>query len=318
MIYSTVAVVIASYKRPIELEKCLLGLSNQVRAPNEIVVVVRENDENTISVVEKYGVKHVIVQSPGVAAAWQLGYLNVTSEIVAFIDDDAVPHMEWTYKISRHFSNSENLGMLCGRDIIPHQKHINSSKLKVGTITSTGRVLGNHHLGSGEKRPAIIAKGVNMAYRTKVLRQLDLASAVSGRGAQFGTEMFMSLFVISQGFDGLYDPNLTVDHYPADRPLGDSRGAMNFERITQDVVNETAAIQAFASKIQKTTTFARAVLIGTRKHPGFTIFIYLVVTGSNHNAWTLYKTVQKALILGKIKGKLLENKYIRNRFVVMS
>jgi len=92
----TVSVVIVSRERPLALRRCLTGVSQLQFAPFEIVVVA---DPVGLEAAQKLpfanDLKLVPFDEANISAARNLGLTHAAGEIVAFIDDDAVPKSTW-------------------------------------------------------------------------------------------------------------------------------------------------------------------------------------------------------------------------------
>jgi glycosyltransferase involved in cell wall biosynthesis len=213
----SVSVVIPSYHRPENLAKCLTGLFSLESIPDEVVVVRHVDDEKTAALLRTSTnpVKEVVTQKPGTPLARQLGVEVATGDIIAFIDDDAIPHREWLTRLRAAFATS-SVGGVGGRDIV-HQAGIPeaSESNKVGHLTWWGRTIGNHHVGLGGPRSVEFLKGCNAAYRR------DAVGIALGLRGNHGDDMATGLFVHSQGLQLVYDPNILVDHYPGVRPAVD-------------------------------------------------------------------------------------------------
>ena len=91
-----VSVVVPSFGRPAELDRCLAGLGQLFYRPYEIVVVACGAGRAAIS--RHLGSSHVRVDpndGGGVSASRNAGIAAAAGDIVAFIDDDAVPEPTW-------------------------------------------------------------------------------------------------------------------------------------------------------------------------------------------------------------------------------
>ncbi len=108
---SVVAIVCAyTVERYDDLVDCLDGLHRQTRPPDEIVCVIDGNDDlhrDVDRLVEQRGWSDVVVVAndgaPGLSGARNTGLAASSSDIVAFIDDDAVPADTWLAEIVAPF-----------------------------------------------------------------------------------------------------------------------------------------------------------------------------------------------------------------------
>ena len=96
MTHPTVSVVVVSRCRADALTRCLLGLSQLQYAPFEVIVVA---DPGGISAAESLSfaadLKLVPYDRPNISAARNLGLVHAAGDLIAFIDDDAVPEPQW-------------------------------------------------------------------------------------------------------------------------------------------------------------------------------------------------------------------------------
>lgn len=92
----TVSIVIVSRGRPAALRRCLLGISQLQFNSFEVVVV---SDPEGIAAAEGMGfsddLKLLTYDEANISAARNLGITHAAGEVVAFIDDDAVPEPQW-------------------------------------------------------------------------------------------------------------------------------------------------------------------------------------------------------------------------------
>ena len=220
-----VSVVVPTYRRPAELRRCLAGLARQSLSPAETIVVRRSGDEGTRLALEESPrppVRRVVVSKPGVLAAMEAGAAVAGSDIIAFIDDDAVPRPEWLQQLVRHFDDPE-IGGVGGRDLIAGEHAPTGAALEVGMITRWGKLIGNHHLASGAPREVMVLKAVGVAFRRHALA---LPRGLKGEGAQVHFEVGMSLSARRRGWRLVYDPTALVDHEVASRFDADPRARL--------------------------------------------------------------------------------------------
>jgi GT2 family glycosyltransferase len=199
----------------------LAGLAAQRVPPDEVVVVRRASDHATAAALSsKPEVVEAVVGEPGVVAAMRRGVTASRGQIIAFVDDDSVPRSDWIEGLAHAFDDP-TVGGVGGRDVVhsladPEPK----TYLPVGLITAWGKLIGNHHLGSGPARDAMVLKGVNMAFRREALA---LPLGLRGVGAEVHFEVATSLWALGLGWRLVYDPGLAVDHYPGPRFDPDQR-----------------------------------------------------------------------------------------------
>lgn len=108
----TVSVVIVSRGRPEMLKRCLLGVSQQQFVSFEIVVVA-DHDGAAVARQTPFGndLKVVDFDTPNISAARNLGLTHAAGEIVAFIDDDAVPEPDWLHHLTAPAAQTEVAAM---------------------------------------------------------------------------------------------------------------------------------------------------------------------------------------------------------------
>ena len=234
------ALIIPSYARANDLATCLHAATNQTDPFDEIIVALRAGDEPSVRVASEFGVRVATVSEPGVLAAMIAGVQASTCELVAFTDDDAVVPPTHAGRLRRAFADS-TIGGVGGRDClfdgdVPRPTALQS---EVGRITRYGRVIGNHHCGTGAPRPVAMLKGVNSAYRRSLLA---LPTGLRGQGAQAHFEIAVGQWVRQQGATLLYDPSLTVEHHPATRLGDDQREAPNETALFDSAYNLTRSL----------------------------------------------------------------------------
>ena len=217
------SVVIPSYRRPADLRRCLAGVAQQSLKPTQTIVVRRADDVATAALMSES--RHprlvdVVVSESGVLAAMAAGAAVADAEIVAFIDDDAVPRPDWLNRLARHFTDP-TVGGVGGRDVIVRAKAPDPVTLDVGRVTGWGKLVGNHHCGGGEPRRVMVLKAAGMAFRPEALM---LPGGLRGAGAQAHFEVGMSLSALRRGWHLIYDPTAVVDHHVAPRFDADRRG----------------------------------------------------------------------------------------------
>jgi len=170
-----VSVVVVSRDRPTHLALCLRGLSQLYYHPFEIVLV---GDEAAVNVAERMGltdrIKVVRFEEANISAARNAGISVAAGEIVAFIDDDAVPEPTWLDHLIRPFAvlgADAAGGYVLGRNGISLQW---GGRMIDGAAVHTESAV-NEPAGAlveAEPGSAVRTEGTNMAFRRDRLVQL--------------------------------------------------------------------------------------------------------------------------------------------------
>lgn len=281
----TLSVIVPSYRRPDSLRGCLAGLAAQQAPADEVVVAIRSDDDTTAEVVAKHGEAapglHVVAADrPGVVAAMQTGLDSTRGEVVALIDDDAVARPDWTVRLRESFASGAGIAGVGGRDVL----HVNGQTVEgsaavVGRVQWWGRHIGNHHIGVGAPRSVDVLKGVNCAYRGDLLRIVGFDNRLLGAGAQVHWELALGLGLRRAGWTLLYDPAITVDHYPAQRFDADQRETFSFEARFHEAHNETLALLEYLGPTRRLAFAVWAVLAGSRAAPGLAQWMRFALRG---------------------------------------
>ncbi|UIE38668.1 glycosyltransferase family 2 protein [Leptodesmis sichuanensis] len=268
-------VLVPTYRRSQDLARCLAALQQQTRLADEILIVVREEDRETSQffAANRYpslGLRLITVTVPGQVAALNAGLDAARGDVIAITDDDAAPHPYWLERIEAHFRADDRLGGLGGRDwvytngqLIDASVHPGASDT-VGRLQWFGRSIGNHHICTGKAREVDILKGANMSFRRTALDGLRFDSRLKGTGAQVCNDMGFSLAVKKAGWKLVYDPQVAVDHYPAQRFDEDQRNQFNAVAQVNLAHNETLVTLENLAPYQRVAFLIWSTLVGTR------------------------------------------------------
>jgi glycosyltransferase involved in cell wall biosynthesis len=274
-----ITVVVPTYLRPQDLARCLAALKLQTRPLDELWVIVRDTDRETWQFIESFErnsmpLHTAAVTATGVIAAMNLGLDSATGDIVAFTDDDAAPHPDWLERIEAYYLADEQIGGVGGRDWVYHGTKLeDGSQSVVGKLLWFGRLIGNHHLGIGEAREVDVLKGVNMSFQRKAIADLRFDQRMRGSGAQVHFEVAFSLTLRKKGWKLIYDHQIAVDHFPAQRFDEDQRNTFNTQASVNAVHNETVALLDYLSPARRTVFLVWSILVGTRAALGLAQFL---------------------------------------------
>ncbi|MEK8090149.1 glycosyltransferase family 2 protein [Thermithiobacillus plumbiphilus] len=269
-----ISVLVPTYRRPDDLSRCLRALAGQHRVPDEVLVVLREDDHECRRVAAESArqglpLRQVTVHQAGQVAALNSGLMEVSGDVVAITDDDAAPWPDWLLRIEAHFLADPELGGVGGRDWVYHSGILEEGAcVEVGRVLWYGRAIGNHHIGAGAAREVDVLKGANFAFRTEILRLTGFDTRLRGNGAQVCNEMGVCLAIKRAGWRLIYDPAVAVDHFPAKRHDIDQRASFNFQAQSNMVHNETLVLLDHLPFWRKPVFLLWALLIGTSEAYG--------------------------------------------------
>lgn len=167
-----VSIVIVSRGRPDALKRCLMGVS-QLQYPVFEVVVVADplGIKSAQSLLFADDLKLLPFDEANISAARNLGLTHAAGEVVAFIDDDAVPEPQWLRFLTAPAAQSDVAamgGFVRGRNGISYQ-------WKARSLDALGEA---HDLDVDADRATILTppkgraiktEGTNMAFRRSAL-----------------------------------------------------------------------------------------------------------------------------------------------------
>ena len=162
-----VSVLVPTYLRHHDLARCLASLRVQRRAPDIVLVTLREEDEESRALADEFvsswpALRTVPVTQRGVVAAMNAALAVAEGDVLALTDDDAEPLEDWLERIVTILEAEPDVGGVGGRD---EEVAAPGARKIVGRLQWFGRTIGNHHLGVGPARDVDVLKGANCAFR---------------------------------------------------------------------------------------------------------------------------------------------------------
>lgn len=211
-------VVVCTRDRPRELSRCLEALSAVAYPRFEVCVVHNAPTETeTRRVAERFGARYLVEPVPGLSRARNRGAQASAGEVVAYIDDDAVPEPGWLEAITREFEDPRvmmvagrvlPLSAAAGRDRVGHPLggpvHA-GTRLVVDRATSYWFELANF---------GAIGIGANMAVRRSAFEVWPGFDVRLGRGACIwgGEEVHAFFSLVERGYHVVRAPAAVVRH----------------------------------------------------------------------------------------------------------
>jgi glycosyltransferase involved in cell wall biosynthesis len=305
------SVIIPSYKRPSDLKRCLAAVAVQTRPADEVLVIGREEDIETVKVVSDCRLKLStlrIVQlgAPGLIAALNCGLDNATGDLLVFTDDDSEAQADWLERIAAGFSNAA-IGAIGGRDWLQLTQEFGKfhplETLHVGTLTWYGKQYGNHHCPlRGHTKKVMFLKGVNMAFRRSALGTYRIDTALHGLGAQVGSEIDLCSRIRRSGFDVVFDDRILVKHYCAPRPAGDDRDDLAGNVFPDICFNTHYLIAKHFGLYWSVIHLCNSLLLGSRFMPGLLASMKWTLKGDSC-VWRRLLRITSAAWMGFRSGR---------------
>lgn len=222
----SLSVIICTYNRASLLIKTLRSLLLLDRLKEaEVIVVDNRSTDETPSVVGDFiarcgdtlDIRYVLEPVQGLSAARNNGILSARSELIAFLDDDAIPERTWLSTILETFESQAKV-MAMGGLIHP----LFETERPAWLIPPFELPLTIVNLGNEvrEYPPGLHPCGANMAMRKTVfdisLFPLDLGR--KGESLISGEESWVFEQIRKKGHSILYHPQMAVQHFiPAAR-----------------------------------------------------------------------------------------------------
>lgn len=225
-----VSVVVCTRDRTEELQRCLAGLLLLDYPRYEIVVV--DNAPRTTATADMIRQRFaresklfcVREDRPGLSWARNCGLQHAQGEFVAYTDDDAVADRHWLAELISGFYSAENIGCVTG-SIVPGELETPAQVWfeEFGGLCKA-RGFASRYFNLFTHRPydplfpyltSKFGAGVNMAFRTSVLRLLGGFDPTLGSGTPaYGGDDFEKFFqVIMHGYTLVFQPAALMRHF---------------------------------------------------------------------------------------------------------
>ncbi|MBV0841074.1 MULTISPECIES: glycosyltransferase [Serratia] len=108
--FKSVSFVICTFNRADYLDRCLDYLTRSYNSNFEVVVVNGPSTDHTSKVIEKWRHKIVYADNPirNLSVSRNIGSNLASGDVIAFIDDDAMPFYNWCDRILDYYNASHN------------------------------------------------------------------------------------------------------------------------------------------------------------------------------------------------------------------
>lgn len=211
-----VTVIISTYsdERLNILNKCIESLRNQTRPPKEIILVL-DSDEKLLEYYRlnmSSDIKIIDSGGQGLSTARNAGIISASSDVVAFIDDDAYADKEWLQNLVKHYEDPNVIAT--GGAVIP----LWENKRPSWFAEELDWIIGCTYKGYPESISSVRNPiGCNMSFRKNIFEKVGYFKTDIGRYKKkllSGEEMEIShrALKIIPNSDIIYDPSSKVHH----------------------------------------------------------------------------------------------------------
>jgi GT2 family glycosyltransferase len=275
----SVSIVIPTLWRLDILEKSIGAVAKMDIQPMEILVICRPKDDTEtydwlVNISKEIEIlKIVTIDIPGQVQAMNAAIPLAKGDIVAILDDDALPKSNWLSEILKCYEDPR-VGAVGGRDIVnPHRKMHGRPQTQIAGVRDFwGNIIGNHHLVVGEAREVDVIKGCNLTFRRHAVGSLKFDERLLGKGAQVGNDSWFSLCIKQLGYKVILNPQAIVDHFPAERADG-TRDSLSREKCFEHTANHIAIAISYLNLWKKLKFISFYIFVGNRFCPGVLHFL---------------------------------------------
>lgn len=119
-----ISVVIPTYNRCKDLERCLNSLTKQTFKDFEIIVIDNGSTDETAKSLKKYHVRVICDTTKNLSHLFNLGWHNAEADIVAYLNDDTEVVSEWLENIIKVFNDFKDAGAVGGPTIATRRQEM--------------------------------------------------------------------------------------------------------------------------------------------------------------------------------------------------
>ena len=230
-----VSIVINTCNRAAWLDRCLSSLDRQTYSNFEVVVVNGPSTDNTADVLARYGSRVRAGSTPHriLSVSRNEGIALAQGEIVAFLDDDAVPADDWLEKLVGAFARPK-VGAVGGCTLRMNAREI---EFRNGVLDEEGFVRWN------EPEPGVeydwsrgwlnTVEGCNCAFRREALERIG---GFDERIEYYHDEADVVMRLAAHGYLTEHRPDAVVYHEAAPSAVRDKRRRLNWYPVAKNTV----------------------------------------------------------------------------------
>jgi glycosyltransferase involved in cell wall biosynthesis len=169
--FNTVSIVICTYNRSDFLDRCLDYLQYQTNQNFEVIVVNGPSTDGTDEVLDRYKDRVKIGRNPerNLSASRNIGIELSDGDIVAFIDDDAIPFDDWVDTQLREFNQRPlTLAALGGPAYYAGTLEFQAQDIGINRFAETQVNIDSGQIGTAGWERSLL--GTNTCFRNDILR----------------------------------------------------------------------------------------------------------------------------------------------------
>lgn len=177
-------------------------------APDDVLVVDNsEGDSETAAIAKRYCVRYVVESATGLSRARNRGMAESHTDIVAYLDDDAIPNQHWLEHLLLPFANAQ-VAAVTGESVLPGTEIATLPQEPPRTLTSHDPLWFEIATFGG------LGVGNNMALRKKACFDGNAFDVRLGRGApiRIAEESHAFATLLSRGYQAVHVPDAIMFH----------------------------------------------------------------------------------------------------------
>lgn len=231
-----ISVVICTYNRDEYLERTLNNLNNINYDDFEVIVVNGPSIDRTSEILQEYITRIKIVSNSkaNLSVSRNMGIRASSGDVVAFIDDDAIPEANWLDQISEVYKEGETVGGVGGRVYGPGGDHF---QFHNGIINVWGEADVKRELPGEYIQPINtyynILMGVNSTFSRKYLIEIG---GFDEYYEYYHDESDVCVRLIKAGFPVLHHQEAFVHHEFAKSHIRETNYKLNWYPIVKNTV----------------------------------------------------------------------------------
>jgi glucosyl-dolichyl phosphate glucuronosyltransferase len=209
------SIIVCTYNRSKQMRECVVELAKQAQAFSDVELVIVDNrsqDDTKEAATELQKlypniVRYFYEEIPGVCRARNRGAEEAAGEILAFIDDDAVPHNGWVEIIRQHFLNEKSdslTGAIAAKPVGGKPEWFPNSLMWLLAETNYGE----------QVRPLIFPEGLPAGHFAIKKRVYENIGGFKENLRIYTEEGEFFYRLSREGYTAIYNPALRIDHCP--------------------------------------------------------------------------------------------------------